>query len=136
MPSSNFGHLMDILSTISLIRPNSILEVGVGFGKYGFLTRELLDLKEGENGGYRPWEIRMDGIEICEKYITPVHEYIYNNIFIGNASDIMENLDYHYDCLVCVDVLEHFKKQEAYEFIEKCRKVADNYNIMYSICIL
>lgn len=52
MPSSNFGHLMDILSTISLIRPNSILEVGVGFGKYGFLTRELLDLKEGKNRGY------------------------------------------------------------------------------------
>ena len=86
MPSSNFGHLFDVLSSVVLINPKSILEVGVGFGKYGYLFREYLDLAyDEETGGYKKWRRIIDGIEINDKYLTPVHEYIYNNIYIGNA---------------------------------------------------
>lgn len=41
MPSSNFGHLTAVLSVIVQLNPKSIIEIGPGFDKNGFLTREL-----------------------------------------------------------------------------------------------
>ena len=57
---------------------------------------------------YGDWQCRIDCIEAFEKYITPAHKYIYNNIYIGNATGILPALDHHYDLILMVDVLEHF----------------------------
>ncbi len=43
MPTSHLYQISDILEIISLIRPRSVLDVGVGFGKYGLLAREYLE---------------------------------------------------------------------------------------------
>lgn len=124
MPTSNYGHLLPVLGLASDINPQSILEVGLGFGKYGFLLREILDLNPDEEKGYKDWQKRFDGIEIFEKYITPAHRYLYNNIYIGDAVDILDDLDCTYDMLLSVDVLEHFTKKRGIEFIEKSRRRA------------
>lgn len=97
MPSSNFGHLLDVLQIVTMLNPHSVLDIGVGFGKYGFLLRELLDLKPGEEGGYAKWSRRIDGIEVEARYLTPVHEYIYDRILIGDAITIMEKMNLIYD---------------------------------------
>ena len=95
MPSSHYFQLNEIVDLISLADPVKLLDIGVGFGKYGFLAREYLELwKDG--GDYQKWNRQIDGIEAFEPYITPVHQFIYNNIFIGNAllgnKQLMRNL--------------------------------------------
>ncbi|MGF9965198.1 hypothetical protein [Bacillus rhizoplanae] len=44
MPSSIYQAIPDILQHIIVEEPMSILDVGVGFGKYGLLLREALDV--------------------------------------------------------------------------------------------
>ncbi len=70
MPSSHFGQLNEIVELIKLSKPKSVLDIGVGFGKYGVLAREYLELWD-EGKKYNDREIRIDGIEAFEKYITP-----------------------------------------------------------------
>ena len=72
------------------LKPNSILDVGVGFGKIGgHLFREYTDILESESDPERydrkNWKVRIDGIEGFAAYITEMHRFIYNEIHLGNA---------------------------------------------------
>jgi ubiquinone/menaquinone biosynthesis C-methylase UbiE len=44
MPTSYLNNIPDIITAIKSQNPKSILDVGCGFGKYGFLIREYLEL--------------------------------------------------------------------------------------------
>jgi hypothetical protein len=91
--------------------------VGIGFGKYGFLCREYLELW-GKKENYGKFEKIIDGIEVFEKYLTPTHRFIYNEILIGDAKDIVKKLSRRYDLVLLIDVLEHFSKEEGGEMIK------------------
>lgn len=89
--------------------PRSVLDIGIGFGKFGFLAREYTDVRFGR---YFNWETRIDGIEIFEKYVTQLQRQIYDNIYIGNATDILPNLS-NYDIIICSDMLEHLSVEDG-----------------------
>jgi len=111
MPSSIYQNIPTILTEIMLSVPNSILDIGVGFGKTGFLCREYLEVWN-KRLIRSEWRVRIDGIEICERYVTPVVNEIYNNIYIGDASQVINSLDF-YDVIVANDVIEHIEKKKA-----------------------
>ena len=67
----------------------------------------------------------MDGIEVHEQYITPVHNFIYNSIIIGEAVNILSNNNLYYELILALDIVEHFTKREGLEFIKLCRNRAD-----------
>ncbi len=104
MPSSDSLTIHQVLKLVTGFNPTSILDVGCGNGKYGFLFREILDMNYGR---FKPdeWTKRIDGVEIERKYQNPVHDYFYNKIYWGNWFDLMVN---KYDLVFMGDVLEHF----------------------------
>ena len=125
MPTSHLYQLNEIVELIVLTNPTSVLDIGVGFGKYGFLAREFLEIwSDWEN--YLNWKRRIDGIEIFEKYLTPVHKFIYDNIYIGNAIDILPNLNIKYDLILLIDVLEHFEYDEGIKLLKLCNQRGRN----------
>ena len=89
--------------------PASVLDIGIGFGKIGFLAREYTDVRLGR---YFNWQTRIDGIEIFEKYVTPLQRAIYSNIYVGNAIDILPTLG-DYDMIICSDMLEHLSEKDG-----------------------
>ncbi len=119
MPSSHIHHIAPIMEIVLATRPQSVLDIGVGFGKFGFLCREYLELWDGRET-YGDWQKRIDGIEAFEPYITPVHEYIYNNIYVGNALEILPTLESHYDLILLIDVIEHFSLTDGQELLTEC----------------
>lgn len=124
MPTSHHYQISQIVGLIIDINPNSILDAGVGFGKYGLLCREFLELWDDMNE-YGTFKRRIDGVEVYEKYLTPVHRYIYNNIYIGNILDVIDEVDTHYDLILLIDVLEHFHTDEGKRLIKKLLQKAD-----------
>jgi len=80
MPTSQLYQLNEISELIVLTAPARVLDIGSGFGKFGFLAREYLDIWEGR---YSPeqWRTTIDCIEVYSAYITPVHRHIYNTIY-------------------------------------------------------
>ncbi|TFH75787.1 class I SAM-dependent methyltransferase [Gammaproteobacteria bacterium LSUCC0112] len=131
MPFSQSSQLSSIVGFLETVQPKSILDVGTGFGQYGFLARtniEHFNLFEVNGPVARKrerseWNIVIDGIEAFKDYITPVHEYAYNNIFIGDAMDVLPTLLRRYDVVLAIDILEHFDKDQGRQFIELLKQV-------------
>lgn len=124
MPTSWYQAIPGIMSIILQEQPESVLDIGIGFGKYGFLLRENLDIAH-ERYYKSEWKTKIDGVEVFKDYINPIHEYIYNNIYIGNIVELIDSLP-KYDVILLIDVLEHFTKEEGlsllHELVSKSRK--------------
>lgn len=119
MPTSTFSHIPTFCVFLQKTKPESFLDIGLGNGKMGFIARDLLDVMLGERYRKEDREVRIDGIEIFPDYIQDHQKAIYDNIYIGNALDVIDNLPY-YDLIYIGDVLEHFTKEQGWEMLDKC----------------
>ncbi len=123
MPTSIWTSLSFILNEIMKLSPTpqSVLDVGLGSGKYGFLCREYLTYWNSPV----PRRITIHGIEAFPDYITPLQKQIYDEIFIGDALSILGSLGTQsYDLLLLIDVLEHFEKTVGHDLLRECQRVA------------
>jgi len=116
MPSSDIYLIPHVCVRIRELLPESILDIGIGFGKYGFLAREYTDICEMRYHSVS-WQTKIDGIEIFTDYIGDLQHLIYNNIYAGDALNRLQGLD-DYDMILLLDVLEHLEKAKGLELIE------------------
>ncbi|MCA9263376.1 MAG: hypothetical protein KDA60_05985 [Planctomycetales bacterium] len=128
MPSSRPHTIPTVIGILKDLQPQSILDVGVGFGKWGHLFREYTDIVASENDPARyqkrNWKVRIDGIEGFESYLTDMHRYIYDELHVGHASEVIETLG-NYDMIFMGDVIEHFEKQDGISFLDAAWKRAN-----------
>ncbi|MBE3584411.1 MAG: glycosyltransferase [Limnochordaceae bacterium] len=117
MPTSYYQAIPAILDSILAERPRSILDVGMGFGKYGYLCRDILEIPF-RRYKKEDWVTRIDGVEACHEYHNPVYDYAYDHVFWGDVTQIVDQLDL-YDVVLMIDVLEHFTKSDGYSIIRK-----------------
>lgn len=120
MPTSRPYHLTWLCSKVIDLKPQSILDIGIGFGSKGVLFREYTDVWNGDMFSHK---VKIDGVEIYDKYITEFQKSIYDNIFIGDITEIVDALGY-YDMIYMGDVLEHLSREKGFELIEKLKKKA------------
>ena len=126
MPSSHPYQLNEITEIMLTAAPSSVLDVGVGFGKFGVLAREYLELWDGRKK-YGSWQRRVDGIEVFESYLTPLHDYIYDHVYRGDALAVMPGMaDRTYDLVLLIDVLEHFEQPDGVRLIHESLRVGRN----------
>lgn len=121
MSTSNWQNISYNIDLVKRLNPLSILDVGAGFGRWGILFREFLEV--WGSGNYTgKWERVIDGVEIFSDYIKPYHYFFYNNIFTEEALSFMKRSSAYYDLINCGDVIEHFEKDKALELIDICLK--------------
>jgi hypothetical protein len=106
------------MDVVLKLDPYSILDVGTGFGKYGVLCREYLELWDGRHK-YDDFLRKIDGVEAHDKYITPLHRFVYNNIYSEDVLTLINRIDCKYDLSLLIDVLEHFDKAAGRMLLEK-----------------
>lgn len=129
MATSNWQNITYNINLIRKINPMKTLDVGIGYGRWGILLREFLDMwDDGIIDG--KWKRIIDGVEIFRDYIKDYHNYFYDKIHIGNALDYIKYTDENYDLIILGDIIEHFTKDEGKELIDsalsKCRFVMIN----------
>jgi len=117
MGTSNWQNISYNISLIRKINPGSILDVGVGFGRWGILFREFLEIWDNAIYDGR-WERIVDGVEIYSGYIKEYHKYFYNSIYIIDALEFLRNLEKEYDLINFGDVIEHLEKNKGEELLE------------------
>ncbi len=115
MPSSQPGQIGPLAWLILELNPQTVLDIGPGFGKYGFLAREYLELWF-RTTEYDKRTRRIDAVEIFEPYVTPLLQGIYDEVHVGNAIDILPGLP-TYDLVLLIDVLEHVDKPDGLRLI-------------------
>ena len=126
MPTSSPHQISDIVELIRAADPQRVLDVGVGFGKYGVLVREYLELLDGR-AVYGDWRRTVDGIEIFPRYLTGLHETIYDRVIEGDAVEILPRIgDNDYDLVLLIDILEHFTRDVGWAVLEECLRAGRN----------
>ena len=120
MPSSRPNTIPIVIHLLRQFQPKSILDVGIGFGKWGHLFREYTDINEAEKDPARyrrkNWRVRIDGIEGHAAYVTPMHRFLYNDIHIGNACALIKQLP-RYDLIFMGDIIEHLEKAAGLQLL-------------------
>jgi hypothetical protein len=127
MPSSRPNTIPTVVHLVRQLKPKTILDVGVGFGKWGHLFREYTDILEAEHDPARyrreNWNVRIDGIEGFPEYITEMHRFIYNTIHFGDARHLIRALG-DYDLIFMGDILEHLEKSEGRQLLRDAQQKA------------
>lgn len=126
MPTGTFDCLTPVAQFIEWLQPRRVLDVGVGAGRMGFLTREY---------GNREWlratvdnGIVVDGIEGHEPYLGDVQRALYDELMIGEAREILLRLassNRRYDLVIAAEILEHFRSKDGATFLQRCLGVGD-----------
>lgn len=110
MPFSDWSNNNWTLWLLDQIKPNTIIDIGPGAGKYGKLARQYSDT------------VQTTAVEIWAPYVEEFNlRDIYNTVHICDAR-IYPN--YSADLVIFGDILEHMKKEEAIALWERVSKEA------------
>jgi hypothetical protein len=104
MPTSEHWQIPRIVDVIVRERPQTVLDVGAGFGKYGLLAREYSAAR------------RIDAIDA-----NPPRFPVYDHVYLGDlrAIDALLPADApRYDLALFIDVIEHLEKPEAWTLLD------------------
>jgi len=121
MPHSWFYPTTLMQEKVARMAPMSVLDIGVGYGKWGFLLREQLDWNPAGRLKKEDWEARIVGVEVFA-YESPLHDW-------ADVLEIVDSLE-GYDLIVMSDVIEHIEKQQALDLLR--RLLRNNRNILIS----
>lgn len=126
MPTGFTDSLTPVARLIEWLQPETVLDIGIGNGRMGFLAREY---------GHQPWHprarghgVRIDGIEGHEPYIRDLQEAIYDRIMVGNALDVLATLrseHARYQLAIAAGIIEHFEPDDAKRFLDHCLAVTE-----------
>lgn len=120
MPSSAIESLPYIIEFIRKNNPKlkSVLDVGVGFGKNGYLLREYFDAREHKKFKPRDWKLKITGVEIFPGYLSELQKKVYTKIVIGDIFKVLPKLG-RFDIALLTDIIEHFPKDKGLELLDK-----------------
>ncbi len=119
MGTSNWQNISYNIDLVKRLDPQSVLDIGSGFGRWGILFREFLEVW-GERNISGKWRRRIDAVEVFKPYIKEYHKFFYSNVYNCDALEFMRKLESTYDLINCGDVIEHFEKKDALELIGLC----------------
>ena len=120
MPSSTWVHTSTVCDLIWKYQPKSVLDIGPGFGRWGFIVREMMDVFKGRVHAEQ-WQTRISAIEIFPKYLQAHHRHIYDDIIVDCALAYtckFEGITDVFDMVIAGDVLEHFDKSAGKQLID------------------
>ena len=104
MPTSEFRQIPYVLEVLARQRPRTVLDVGAGYGKYGFLAREF--------GGAE----RVDAVDVAEPRFAA-----YDHVWVGDIRALDRLIPAgasRYDLALFIDVIEHLEKPEGYALLD------------------
>jgi len=94
--------------------------------------RSVLDLGCGQSSmlQYVPWVENSLGVEVWEPYINESKQHhIHTNYIQSNLIDFKPTCNY--DAVMCIDVIEHIKKEESEKLIKNMLAWSDKKVIIY-----
>lgn len=118
MPSSRPDAIPFVVDLIMQYQPKTILDVGVGMGRWGVLFREYLDVWKVDKP-YNQRVTEITGIEVFAEYDNPVWQ-VYDKVIVDNVMNVIPQLSKNrYDLLFMADVIEHFPKFDAQRLLRE-----------------
>ncbi len=131
MPISDYRHIPQVLDEVYALQPETVLELGIGFGKWGVLLREVLDAMYGRCCKHQ-WKRKIAGVDAWGWYRNPSWD-VYDEVFIGDFSDYdkKDNPFEKFDLVMMMDSLEHLTPEVGRPFLRSL--VEKNKHVIISV---
>lgn len=134
MPISNWDQIPAIMNEVYRLQPKTVLDLGIGFGKYGPLLREVLD---GMHGRCRSdqWKSDLCGYEAHSDYRNPCWD-LYSEVVVCDFSVSYETEDYfsQWDLVLMIDSLEHLNPAAGKRFLRNL--LGNNNHVIISVPVV
>ena len=122
MASSFASQIPAIVHLIAQLRPATMLDVGKGFGKYGFLAHEYSGISptrrtDSSRTLAEQSNLIIDAVECNRDYLWPHLGHIYRTVYEGRIEDLVASLP-NYDLVIMCDVIEHLPKETGKEVVK------------------
>jgi len=107
--------------------------VGPGFGKWGVLAREYLEVYGNKRFEPKTWKVRIDAIEANQEYMNIIKDFVYDHIYWTPVQEYIKHHyipDNKYDLILILDVIEHVTKQEGIHIIKYFQEHSNNIMIL------
>jgi 2-polyprenyl-3-methyl-5-hydroxy-6-metoxy-1,4-benzoquinol methylase len=122
MASSFADQIPVVVHVVQQLRPRTILDIGKGFGKYGFLLHEYLGidteaLPEASRTLAEQSRLKIDAVESNPAYLWPHLSHAYGRVICGRIEELYEGLQ-GYDLVLMLDVIEHLQKPDALRILQ------------------
>lgn len=97
-----------VLALVDLVGPESVVDVGIGFGKWALLLREWAMSKAAEDGDLTPIDgLLVYGVESAPYFAAmPWIDALYDDVIWGDATEAVAR--WRPDLVLMVDVVEHW----------------------------
>ncbi len=106
---------------ISKICGKRILDVGCGYGKWGFLANKHFWNTKNGNAKEKPF---VTGLDIYAPNLRSLAQYrIYDELVQGNAASLPIQ-DKSFDTVLAIEIIEHLKQDEGYRLLKELERVA------------
>ncbi len=122
MASSFADQIPVIIYLIQQLRPVTLLDVGKGLGKYGFLAHEyagisLQDRPDPTKTVAQQSRLTLDAVEVEESFLWPHLSQFYRQVFVGKIEDLLPTIP-TYDVVLLADVIEHMSKRAGMDVVD------------------
>lgn len=118
-----------VMEKVLKLKPKRVLDIGIGFGKWGSLVREYTDVWDWRF--YQSeWTVWIEGIEPHIAYRSP-NWFMYNHIHSCKVQDVLYSLS-RYDLVMFLEVLEHIEKKEGLSVLKDI--MSHTNNLIVSFC--
>ncbi len=124
MGTSNWQQIPYCIDAMMRIAPQRVLDIGVGFGRWGMITREFCDVWYGR---ILPpdWKVHVEGVEAFPKNINAYHSHFYDKVHIGDLRDLLPTFKDRWNLIIFGDVIEHFEKRDATQLLRWAVELSD-----------
>jgi hypothetical protein len=127
MASSFVDQVPTIIYLLQKLNPRTVLDVGKGFGKYGFLLDEYVGIDQTKRPDpcktlAEQSRVAVDAVEVNRNYLWPHLCQFYRHVYIGRVEELCDALP-PYDVVLMADVIEHIEKTAALRVLDSflCR---------------
>ncbi len=136
MPISNWDQIPAIMNEVYRLQPKTVLDLGIGFGKYGPLLREVLDGMHGRCQASQ-WLHIINGEEAHRRYQNPAWD-CYDEVLLRDFSKPHEAEDpwglWDHDLVLMIDSLEHLEPERGRAMLDEL--VAHNKHVIISVPVV
>jgi hypothetical protein len=117
MASSFASQIPAITHLIGSLKPKTVLDIGKGFGKYGFLIHEYTGIDnqtklDPARTMAEQSQVRVDAVEVDPDLMLPHLSQFYTKVHFGDVLKLYPGLP-KYDLIIMIDIIEHIEKEQT-----------------------
>lgn len=121
--ASSFAEQIPVVAyVLKQLNPGSVLDIGKGFGKYGFLLHEYVGISQETSPDPNltlkdQSSVVIDAVEIQPNYMWPHIDQFYRTVYMGDIGNLYPQLR-GYDVVLMTDIIEHLERDVALRVIK------------------